>query len=66
MGITRIVETAVICDECGCEVMGWRSAGTGVSKDWAKYYARQRGCTIGKKIVCKECNYHFGVVECDD
>lgn len=49
MGIYREVETIVMCDRCGSEIKHWISTGTGVSKAWATYYARQEGATVGKK-----------------
>lgn len=55
MAIERTVETNVYCDICGEWIMGWRSNDTGVSKVWASYYARKKGCTVGKKITCKNC-----------
>lgn len=44
MAIERTVETNVYCDICGEWIMGWRSNDTGVSKVWASYYARKKGC----------------------
>lgn len=55
MAIYREVETDVYCDVCGEHVIGWKSAGLGVSRAWAAFYARQEGCTTGKRIVCKKC-----------
>ena len=55
MAIIRIVETDVYCDICGEWITGWRSKETGVSKEWAKTFAREKGCTAGKRIVCKKC-----------
>lgn len=55
MAIFREVETTVYCDVCGEYVIGWHSKGQGVSRAWAAYHARQKGCTTGKKIVCKKC-----------
>lgn len=56
MGIYREVNTEAICDECG-EVIGrWSSAGTGVSREWAKYYVRETGGMVREKsVMCKEC-----------
>ena len=45
MGITRTVTTQVYCDVCGKWVIGWESEETGVSREWAKYHARCKGCT---------------------
>ena len=39
MGIYREVETEVTCDTCGERIKAWSSAGTGVSRAWAAYYA---------------------------
>lgn len=55
MAIFRDVATTVYCDVCGGYVAGWYSKEKGVSRAWAAYYARQEGCTTGKKIVCKKC-----------
>ena len=55
MSIYREVITEVYCDVCGKEIIGWNSTGKGVSKIRAGYYARLRGCTVGKKVVCKQC-----------
>lgn len=49
MAIFREVETTVYCDVCGEYVIGWHSKGQGVSRAWAAYHARQKGCTTGKK-----------------
>ena len=54
MGITRTVTTQVYCDVCGKWVIGWESEETGVSREWAKYHARCKGCTAGQKVICKE------------
>ena len=53
MAITRKVDPDVYCDICGKWVMGWRSDTDGVSRVWAAKYARKRGCTDGKQIICK-------------
>lgn len=53
MGITRTVTTRVKCDKCGEYVVGWYM---NMSKEWAKYYARMKGATVGKEgVKCKEC-----------
>ena len=49
MAIYREVNTEVYCDICGEKVIGWYSVRNGVSKVWAAYFARQEGCTTGKK-----------------
>lgn len=64
MGIERIVETEVYCDICGEYVMGWRSDGKGISRGWAEYYARTKGCTVGKKVVCKLCRIKERALKC--
>ncbi len=53
MGITRTVTTQVHCDVCGEWITGWESENTGVSREWAKYYARLQGCTVGQRVICK-------------
>ena len=55
MAIKRTVETDVYCDVCGEWIIGWRSSDTGISKIWAAYFARKKGCTVGKKVICKKC-----------
>lgn len=56
MGIYREVETIVMCDKCGTEIKHWISTNTGVSKEWATYYARLEGATVGKRgVICKKC-----------
>lgn len=56
MGIYREVKTWIVCDKCGQEIARWSSRGTGVSKEWAKYFAREKGATVGKKgVICKGC-----------
>lgn len=55
MGITRTVTTQVYCDVCGKWVIGWESEETGVSREWAKYHARRKGCTAGQKVICIAC-----------
>lgn len=47
MGITRTVTTQVHCDVCGEWITGWESENTGVSREWAKYYARLHSWTKG-------------------
>lgn len=64
MAIFRAVCTEVYCDICGEFVVGWKSPGTGVSKTWAAYYARQKGCTTGKKIICKSCRISRRIEKC--
>lgn len=64
MAITRKVDTDVYCDICGKWVMGWRSDNNGVSRAWAAKYARKRGCTVGKKIICKECRTEKRIQAC--
>lgn len=64
MGIFREVKTTVYCDICGGYVMGWKSTGRGVSKNSAAYFARQEGCTTGKKVVCKKCRINRSIEKC--
>lgn len=53
MGIKRTISTEVHCDICGEYIDGWRSTRTGVSIEWAKYYARLKGCTTGKRLYAR-------------
>lgn len=55
MAIKRTVETDVYCDICGEWITGWKSNDTGVSRTWAAVFAREKGCTVGKKVVCRNC-----------
>lgn len=64
MAIYRKVNTEVYCDICGKNVIGWCSTRNGVSKAWAAYFARQKGCTTGKKIVCKQCRIKQRMEKC--
>lgn len=64
MGITRTVTTQVYCDVCGKCVIGWESEETGVSREWAKYHARCKGCTAGQKVICKECRIKQRIKKC--
>ena len=64
MGITRTVTTQVYCDVCGKRVIGWESEETGVSREWAKYHARCKGCTAGQKVICKECRIKQRIKKC--
>lgn len=64
MAIYREVNTEVYCDICGKKVIGWYSVRNGVSKGWAAYFARQEGCTTGKKIVCKQCRIKKRMEKC--
>lgn len=63
MAIFRTVETEVYCDVCGEYVKGWYSK-RGASLDWAAYFARQEGCTTGKRIVCKQCRIKERMKKC--
>lgn len=66
MSIYREEITEVYCDVCGEKVIGWNSTGNnGVSKKWAGYYARLRGCTVGKKVVCKQCRIKKRIEKCN-
>ncbi|MFR6158366.1 MAG: hypothetical protein ACLUJV_02430 [Blautia producta] len=64
MAIYREVITEVYCDICGEKVIGWNGTRNGVSKVWAAYFARQEGCTTGKKIVCKQCRIKQRMEKC--
>lgn len=64
MAIFREVRTEVYCDICGEYVIGWKSPGKGVSRDWAAYFAREEGCTTGKKIICKSCRISRRIEKC--
>lgn len=55
MAIERIVETDVYCDICGEWIVGWKSDEIGVSRAWAAVCAREKGCTVGKKVICRNC-----------
>lgn len=50
MAIYREVITEVYCDICGEKIKSWYSKRNGVSKEWAKYFAREEGCTTGKRL----------------
>ena len=59
MAIKRTVETDVYCDICGEWITGWKFNDTGVSKIWAAAFVREKGCTVGKKVIChKVCNFN--------
>lgn len=64
MAIYREVETSVYCDVCGECIESWRGIRGGVSKEWAKYYARLKGCTTGKKVICKKCRIEKKTKNC--
>ena len=64
MAIFREVRTEVYCDICGEYVIGWKSPGKGVSRGWAAYFAREEGCTTGKKIICKSCRISRRIEKC--
>ena len=55
MAIERIVETDVYCAICGEWIVGWKSDGIGVSRAWAAARAREKDCTVGKKVICRKC-----------
>ena len=63
MAVYREVTTEVYCDICGERIMEWSGKG-GVSIAWAKNYARKKGCTTGKRIVCKECRIKKRIETC--
>lgn len=66
MAIHRRVHTEVYCDICGEQIVAFRSADRtdGVSRMWAAYFARQEGCTTGKKIICKNCRIRRRIEKC--
>lgn len=64
MAIFREVRTEVYCDICGEYVIGWKSPGIGVSRSRAAYFAREEGCTTGKKIICKSCRISGRIEKC--
>ncbi len=64
MAIFREVRTEVYCDICGEYVIGWKSPGKGVSRGRAAYFAREEGCTTGKKIICKSCRISRRIEKC--
>lgn len=65
MAIERRVHTEVHCDICGKYIAGWLDCrGYGVSRDRAAKYAREEGCTTGKKIVCKKCRIRERIKKC--
>ena len=77
MTIKRIVVTEVYCDVCGEHVAGWESDDVGESRALATYYAREKGCAVGKRVICKSCRikerirkcglqYKIGSAGCDD
>lgn len=66
MAIFREVRTNVYCDICGEQILAFLSAdrSDGVSRQWAAYFARQEGCTTGKKIICKSCRISRRIEKC--
>mgnify|MGYP000045363759 CR=1 FL=1 len=66
MAIFREVRTKVYCDICGEQIVAFLSADRsgGVSREWAAYFARQEGCTTGKKIICKSCRISRRIEKC--
>lgn len=64
MAIERTVETDVYCDICGEWIMGWKSNDIGVSRAWAADYARREGCTVGKKVICRNCRIKKTIQTC--
>lgn len=64
MAIERTVETDVYCDICGEWIMGWKSNNEGVSRVWAADYARREGCTVGKKVICRNCRIKKKIQTC--
>lgn len=66
MAIYREVSTEVYCDICGERIAAFKDAGKtgGVSRGWAAYFARQEGCTTGKKVICKSCRISSRIEKC--
>ena len=66
MAIFKKVYTAVYCDICGERIVAFEDAGkgSGVSIGWAAYFARQKGCTTGKKVICKNCRISRRIEKC--
>ena len=66
MAIYREVRTEVYCDICGEQIVAFKNAGRtgGVSRGWAAYFAREEGCTTGKKIICKSCRISRRIENC--
>lgn len=66
MAIYREVRTEVYCDICGEQIVAFKSSGKagGVSRGWAAYFARQEGCTTGKKVICKNCRISKRIEQC--
>ena len=66
MAIYREVRTEVYCDICGEQIVAFKNAGRtgGVSREWAAYFARQEGCTTGKKVICKSCRISRRIEKC--
>lgn len=64
MAIERTVETDVYCDICGEWIACWKSNDTGVSRTWAAVFAREKGCTVGKKVICRECRIKKRIETC--
>lgn len=67
MGIKRAVHTRVICDICGEEILAWYAIRRdGVSRLAAAIYAREKGATVGKQVICKECRIKRRMKACRD
>lgn len=64
MAIFRVVRTEVYCDICGECIDTWESYRRGVSRDRAAMYAREKGATTGKKIICKQCRINKRIEQC--
>lgn len=66
MAIYREVRTEVYCDICGERIVAFKNTDRtgGVSRERAAYYARQGGCTTGKKIICKSCRISRRIEKC--
>ena len=64
MAITRTVITRVNCDVCGALIADWVCNDTGLSRGWAAYLARKRGCTVGERVICKKCRIKKRIGTC--
>lgn len=64
MAIFREVRTEVNCDICGDRIVAFRSSRGGVSIAWAAHFAREKGATTGKKVICKKCRISRRIEKC--
>lgn len=63
MAVFKETRTEVYCDNCGELLAAWKGV-TGVSREWAKYFVRQKGATTGKRIKCKKCRIEARIDKC--